>query len=78
MAVAVGGVKIGLETVLVPVLEYRLAMAVTALVSVMVGMLAYLWAAFRFGVLTREDLEKVPKLKAKVLPLLDRLHWLRI
>ncbi|KPC77530.1 hypothetical protein ADL26_01935 [Thermoactinomyces vulgaris] len=78
MAVAVGGVRIGLETVLVPVLEYRLAMAVTALVSVMAGMLSYLWAAFRFGVLTREDLEKVPKLKAKLLPLLDRLHWLRI
>ncbi|MFC7443355.1 putative polysaccharide biosynthesis protein [Laceyella putida] len=77
MAIAVGGVMLGLEAVLAPALEYRLAMTTTSLTSVITGIVVYVWALFRFGVLTRADLEKVPKLKTKVLPLLDKWQWLR-
>lgn len=77
MAIAVGCIMLGLKALLVPVLEYRLAMTVTSLTSVLIGMAVYAWALFRFGVLMRADLEKVPKLKTKVLPLLDKWQWLR-
>ncbi|SEN63971.1 putative polysaccharide biosynthesis protein [Lihuaxuella thermophila] len=58
-------------------LPYRLAMAVTSLVSVVTGALVYFRSLFRFGLLSRSDLEKVPKLKKKLLPILDKWRLLR-
>ncbi|MGA8944255.1 MAG: polysaccharide biosynthesis protein [Thermoactinomyces sp.] len=76
MGFAVFGVSYGLQYLTLPVLEFRLAMTVTALISVLAGMIVYLWALFRFGVWTRNELEKVPKLRRKLVPLLDKWGWL--
>jgi polysaccharide transporter, PST family len=77
MAVATLLVLISLQGIASDVLPYRLAMTVTSLASVLLGMTFYLWANFRFGILTRADLEKIPKLKQKVLPMLDKWGLLR-
>ncbi|MBA4601255.1 putative polysaccharide biosynthesis protein [Thermoactinomyces mirandus] len=76
MGFAVYGVSYGVQRLMLPVLEFRLAMMITALSSVLVGMIVYLWALFRFGAWSRADLEKVPKLQRKLVPLLDKWGWL--
>lgn len=76
MGFAVYGVSYGAQRLMLPVLEFRLAMMITALISVLTGMIVYLWALFRFGAWTRDDLEKVPKLQRKLVPLLDKWGWL--
>lgn len=58
-------------------LPYRLAMTVTSLLSVVTGAFIYFRSLFRFGLLARSDLEKVPKLKKKLLPILDKWRLLR-
>jgi polysaccharide transporter, PST family len=77
MAVATLLVLISLQGITSDLLPYRLAMTVTALVAVLVGMIVYLWANLHFDILTRADLEKMPKLKQKVLPMLDKWGLLR-
>lgn len=76
MGFAVYGVSYGVQRLILPALEFRLAMMITALLSVPAGMIVYLWASFRFGAWTRDDLEKVPKLQRKLVPLLDKWGWL--
>lgn len=51
----------------------RLAMTITSLSAVVVGVIVYTYAVFRFGVLKRKDVERIPKLK-RLLPLLDSLR----
>ncbi len=53
-------------------LPYRMAMSITSLLSMVTGAYIYLKALVRFGLLTRSDLEKVPALKKKLLPVLDK------
>jgi PST family polysaccharide transporter len=77
MAAAVFGTMMGIRTLIVDWVDYRTTMMVTSLVSVFVGAVTYFWALFRFGVLTRTDLEKVPKLKKRLLPILDKWRLLR-
>ncbi|TCS94290.1 putative polysaccharide biosynthesis protein [Hazenella coriacea] len=66
-----------IQKMTVPFLSYRPAMAVTSLVSVAVGGIIYFWSLFYLGILTREDIEKVPKLQAKLLPILEKWRLLR-
>ena len=54
----------------------RLAMTVTALGAVMVGAGIYAFTLFRLGVLTRADLESVPKMR-KLVPIMESLHLIR-
>ncbi|RAL23180.1 putative polysaccharide biosynthesis protein [Thermoflavimicrobium daqui] len=58
-------------------LTLRLSMTLTALFAVMVGFLSFVWAIFRFQVLTVSDLEKIPKLKKKIAPILHKWRLLR-
>ncbi len=51
----------------------RLAMTITSLSAVAVGVIVYTFAMFRLGVLQRNDLERIPKLQ-RLLPLLDSLR----
>lgn len=55
----------------------RMAHTIIALTAVLIGALVYLWAMFRFGVLQEGDLEKVPKLKKKLGPILAKLRLYR-
>lgn len=75
-----GGAVWVVSFMLSPVTEWmqdRMAHAIIALTSVIVGVFVYLWAMFRFGVLQVEELEKVPKLKRKLEPILKKLHLYR-
>lgn len=67
----------GVQVVVLEFLSYRLAMTVTSLSAVVAGALVYFWSLFRLELLTREDIEKVPKLKKKILPILDKWRLLR-
>jgi PST family polysaccharide transporter len=78
MAAAVYVVMLGLKAILVDSVELRMAMTMIALSCVGIGGIVYLWALLRFGALTRADLEKVPKLKKKILPLLERWRLLEL
>jgi polysaccharide transporter, PST family len=77
MAVVTLLVLISLQGIASDVLPYRLSMTVTSMAAVLVGMTVYLWANLHFGILTRTDLEKIPRLKQKVLPMLDKWGLLR-
>ncbi len=76
MGFAVYGVSYGVQRLMLPVMEFRLAMMITTLISILTGIIGYLWALLRFGAWTRADLEKVPKLRRKLVPLLDKWGWL--
>jgi PST family polysaccharide transporter len=76
MAGAVFAVMNGLELLFAERLEVRAMMTVVSFTSVATGALVYGWALVRLGLITRNDLEKVPKLRRKLLPLLDR--WGRV
>jgi polysaccharide transporter, PST family len=76
MAAAVFAVMSGLEFFFAQRMEVRVMMTVVSLTSVATGALVYGWALVRFGLVTRKDLEKVPKLGRKLLPLFDR--WGRV
>ncbi|MBH8607418.1 polysaccharide biosynthesis protein [Thermoactinomyces sp. CICC 10521] len=78
MAAVVYLVMLGLKALLVDGDESRMAMSVIALSCVGIGGVVYLWALLRFGALTRADLEKVPKLEKKILPLLERWRLLEL
>jgi PST family polysaccharide transporter len=78
MAAAVFGVTGGVRELATGLLEFRPAMSVSVLAGVLVGVLVYFWALFRFGALVRADLESVPKLRAKLLPLLDKWRLIRM
>ncbi|MGA9174305.1 MAG: hypothetical protein WBZ33_10085, partial [Thermoactinomyces sp.] len=78
MAAAVYVVMLGLKAILVNSVELRMAMTMIALSCVGIGGIVYLWALLRFGALTRADLEKVPKLKKRILPLLERWRLLEL
>ncbi|OYD06398.1 putative polysaccharide biosynthesis protein [Paludifilum halophilum] len=55
----------------------RAAMTVASLAGVAAGAAIYSVALFRMGVLTRSELEKVPKVGEKLIPVLDKLHLLK-
>jgi PST family polysaccharide transporter len=74
MAGAVWAVNLILSLIVKGWLLDRLAYTLIALTSVLIGVLVYGWAMFRFGVLQEEDLEKVPKLKKKLEPILSKLR----
>jgi PST family polysaccharide transporter len=78
MAAAVYVVMLGLKAILVDSVELRMAMTMIALSCVGIGGIVYLWALLRFGALTRADLEKVPKLKKRILPRLERWRLLEL
>ncbi|MBA4495814.1 oligosaccharide flippase family protein [Paenactinomyces guangxiensis] len=77
MAVATYATMVTVQSLGSDYLSYRLAMTVTSLASVAVGALVYFWSLCRLGLLTRSDLEKVPKLRKKLLPFLDKWRLLR-
>jgi polysaccharide transporter, PST family len=77
MGIAVYVTSVVVQQIAVPFLEFRVAMMAASLLSVLVGVMVYPWAVFRFGVWTRRDLEKVPKLRKKLVPLLDKWGWLK-
>jgi len=77
MAGSVLGIVFALEPIVHALMEERSASTVVALAAVFIGAFVYLWAMFRFGVLKAEDLEKVPKLKKKLGPLLHKLRLIR-
>ena len=77
MGVAVCVISHLVQQLVVPLMEFRIAMMMVSLLSVFVGMVVYVWAVFRFGVWTRSDLNKVPKLKKKLVPVLDQWGWLK-
>lgn len=71
------GILTGLmELVLLQIVDFlpndRVAMTITSIVSVLTGVVVYIWSALRFGLLTREDLGKVPKLERKLTPYLQK------
>ncbi|QKG83087.1 polysaccharide biosynthesis protein [Kroppenstedtia pulmonis] len=52
----------------------RLGMTVAALSGVLAGALFYAFALLKLGILSREEMKKVPKIGAKIVPILERYH----
>ena len=77
MGIAVYGTSYFVQWFMIPLVELRVAMMTASLLSVLVGIMVYLWAIFHFGVWTQSDLEKVPKLQQKLVPVLDKWGWLK-
>jgi PST family polysaccharide transporter len=75
MSLAVWFVMWGLEWMLTGWLPERLMMTVVALVAVTVGVAVYGFALIRFGIVSRADLENMPKIGPKLIPLVER--WSR-
>lgn len=55
----------------------RLSMTATSLSGVVVGAVVYGLALLGLGVVRRRDLERVPKIGGKLVPLLERFHLLK-
>lgn len=54
----------------------RLFYTIVSLQSVLVGIISYALALLRFGAVTRDDLQSIPKVN-KIIPILDRLKIVR-
>jgi polysaccharide transporter, PST family len=74
MSLAVWFAMWGLEWLLTGWLPERLMMTIVALISVSVGVAVYGFALIRFGVVSRADLENMPKIGPKLIPLVERLR----
>jgi PST family polysaccharide transporter len=74
MSLAVWFAMWGLEWLLTGWLPERLMMTIVALISVSVGVAVYGFALIRFGVVSRADLENMPKIGPKLIPLAERLR----
>lgn len=61
-----------MNEVTIQLFSYRIAMTICSLVTVLVGIIIYLWAILRFQVITDQDLEQMPKLKRKLDPLIQK------
>lgn len=72
MSLAAWSVMRGLEWGLNDWLPERLMMAVISLSAVSVGAAAYGLALIRFGAVSRADLENIPKIGPKLIPLMER------
>lgn len=55
----------------------RLAMTITSLLSVLTGLITYIWCMFRFGLINETELAKVPKLERKCKPYLEKWGLLK-
>ena len=58
-------------------LPLRLEMTVTVLCSIAVAIYVFIWAIFRFKVVTLMDLEQLPSLKKRIVPILYKWRLLR-
>lgn len=55
----------------------RIGMTMVSMTTVLVGVLVYIFAVFRFHLIQDEDLTQLPKLQRKLQPILDKYPWLR-
>ncbi|MBD1372458.1 polysaccharide biosynthesis protein [Hazenella sp. IB182357] len=72
MAISVYSVSLLLQMITRNIGFIRLEMTIVVLGCVVIGSFVYLLAVVRIGLLTRIDFEKIPKLKEKILPFLDK------